>query len=148
VAASLPPAPGRGSTTTGWPHACCRCSPTMRENTSGLGPTMILIGRLGKVSAAAQAAGRSVSASARPATLAAHNSPKTLLPRRLPADMIIDECWMTTRRGESDGGSQADPARGDRQRRAGTLVRAVRQRGSQRQSRRDQPRNLYDGSVG
>src|SRR3954463_10338617 len=46
--AILPPPPGRGSTTTGCPQASCRCSATMRANTSGLGPTMILTGRLGK----------------------------------------------------------------------------------------------------
>lgn len=48
-----------------------------------LGPTMILIGRLGKISvAAAKAGGRTVSASARPAILAVRNSPKALLPAR------------------------------------------------------------------
>jgi hypothetical protein len=44
VTASLPPAPGRGSTMTGWPQTCCRCSATIREKMSGLGPTMILTG--------------------------------------------------------------------------------------------------------
>src|SRR5262249_30402795 len=164
AAASLPPAPGRGSTTTGWPHACCKCSAMMREKTSGLGPTTSLIGRLGK-SCARTDKGQTTSttvivviariklgrrARAENAAMVFFPQRAIFLLRATPSRGYLCQRMFNERQGQRSYGAstQTDPAGGHRQRCARPLARAVRQRGAQRQPRGDRPRHLHDRHLG
>src|SRR5256885_5767801 len=106
----LPLAPGRFSTTTGWPRRCCSCSPRRRASRSvpppGGNVTTMVMGRSRRVPALPGAASHSPDA---PASSAQAASVQSLRPRK--------ENAMTESSGvEADvenPGAVRDPAHGD-----------------------------------